>query len=165
MGSGADTDREQELANYGRLSSAGTNLTASGSSDTGDAAAYFKNLLNGNPNAVAAAAAPVTNVIAGQAAEAKKAIGVGGDRTGGTNAETQNINSQARAQSADEIMKARGGAAPALAQVGAGETGAGLSADSTLGSEATANRAESYKENQDAVKQYAQLAATLLLGV
>lgn len=159
--SSADTDRAQQLANYGRLSAAGTNLGTSGASDTGDAAAYFKNLLSGNASTVAAAAAPVTNVIAGQAAEARKAIGAGGDRTGGTNVTTQVLNDNARGQDTDAILKARGGAAAPLASIGGQETGQGLQADSTVGSEATANRAESYKEHNDAVENWGNVADTL----
>jgi hypothetical protein len=165
MGNSADTDRAQTLAAYGNLASTGSRLASAGRQDTGDAAAYYRALLSGDSTAIARATAPVNNLISGQAAEERKAIGEGGNRTGGTNAETQGLNEKASGAMADETLKAQGGAAAPLANIGAGETSGGLSATSTLGSLSSQNRVQSQKIHDDAVKQWGDVASSLLLGV
>lgn len=162
---GAGTDRGEELNAYGKLNAAGSTLTSAGADATGDATAYYKNLLSGNPAAVAAANQPEINAAAGQVQQQKQVIAnQGGARTGGTNAATQQLTTDADAGVQDAIAKARGSAAPALAQIGSGETSEGLGATKALGSEATANREESAKLHADAIKNWANVLTGALTG-
>lgn len=162
--SSADTDRSQELANYGRLGKSADSLSSAGAGNTGAASDYFTKLLSGNPATVAAAAEPTTAAVSNETNQNKIQLANTGNRSGGTNAQSQQLTQGADADVADTIAKARGSAAPALAQIGGQETGQGLQADSTLGSEAIDNRKQSYEQNQDAQKQWGQFAADFLLG-
>jgi hypothetical protein len=157
-GNGAATDRGEELASYGKLNSAGTNLSGAGANATGTATDYFTRLLSGNPAATAAAEQPALNAAAGQIQQQKQVIAnQGGARTGGTNAATQQIGQTADAGVQDAAAKARSGAAGSLAQIGGQETGQGLDATKALSDAATANRTQSAQLHADAVKNWSNV--------
>lgn len=145
-GGAAGTDRKQQLAAYGDLNATQAQQSEAGGADTGAASRYYQALLSGNPTAIAAATQPIANATAQQTQQQRQAIVAnGGARTGGTNATTQNLNGNADATTADAVSRAQNGAAAPLASLGSEETGKGLQAASTLGSEATANRGQSDK--------------------
>jgi len=159
-GTGQSTDRAQELDAYGNLNKAGTVGADTGATATGAATDYYTKLLSGNPATVAAATQPEQNAKAGQVNQERQVIAnQGGARTGGTNAESQQLTTNADAGTEDAIAKARGSAAPALVQIGNQETGQGIQASSDLGQQATANRAESAKLHADAVQNWSKLIA------
>lgn len=162
--SSANTDRSQELDNYGRLGKSADSLSSAGAGATGDATKYFTDLLSGNPATVAAAAEPTTSTISNETNQNKVQLSNFGNRSGGTNAASQELTEGADASTADAIAKARGGAAPALAQIGSGETGQGLQADSTLGAEAAENRKQSYEQHQNSLKDWGSFVSSFLLG-
>ena len=164
-GRGQDTDRGEELNAYGKLNTAGTNLSGAGTSATGKATDYFSKLLSGNPAATAAAEQPALNAAAGGVQQQKQVIAnQGGARTGGTNAETQQLTTNADAGVQDAAAKARSGAAGSLAQIGGQETGQGLDADKALSDAATANRVESAKLHAAAVKNWSNVVAGAVNG-
>jgi hypothetical protein len=178
-GSGAKTDRKETLASYGdlnsiigQLSNVGSTTTSAGASDTGKASKYFSDIVSGDPSKVMAAAAPEVNAIKGQATQQKKQIAnLGGNRTGGTNAVSQDIATNARGQIADTIAKQRSGAAGELAKVGAGETGAGIGATegagttaANLGSLSADSRKSSQQIHDAAVDQWVSVASDLLFA-
>jgi len=167
-GSGQTTDRKATLSSYGSLESligqlknTGTGLVSQGSADTGRASKYFSDILSGDPSKVLEAAAPEVHAITSQADQQKKEISQFGNRTGGTNAITANIGTDVRGKIADVISSKRGEAAGAEAKIGAGETGAGLTAlDSSAGTAASLasisgrNRALSQQIHTDAVNNW-----------
>ena len=178
-GSSAKTDRSQTLQSYGdldsiisQLSQVGKTTTAAGASDTGAASKYFSDIVSGDPNKVMAAAAPEVNAIKGQATQQKKQIAnLGGNRTGGTNAVSQDVTTNARGQIADVIAKQRTGAAGELAKTGVSESsigvgateGAGTSA-ANLGDLSASSRKTSQQIHDDAVNQWVTVAADLLFA-
>jgi hypothetical protein len=178
-GNSAKTDRKETLKSYGslesvisQLSGVGKTTTAAGAGDTGAASKYFSDIVSGDPSKVMAAAAPEVNAIKGQATEQRKAIAnLGGNRTGGTNAATQDLATKARGQITDVIAKQRGDAAGELAKVGAGETGAGIGATSNAGATAAdlgtlsaSSRKTSQQIHDAAVDQWVSVAADLLFA-
>lgn len=178
-GNSAKTDRSQTLTAYGdlnsiikQLSGTGKTLTGAGASDTGAASKYFSDIVSGNPSKVMAAAAPEVNAIKGQATEQKKEIAnLGGNRTGGTNQVTQDISTKARGQIADVISKQRTGAATQLGRIGAEETSSGIGATSNAGATAGTladasikSRSQSQQIHDQAVQQWASVAADLLFA-
>lgn len=179
LGSSASTDRKNTLASYGDLSSVidqlsgvGKTTTAAGATDTGAASQYYRNILSNDPAKVMEAVAPETAAIKNQATQQKKELAnLGGNRTGGTNAIVQDITSKSRGQIADTIAKARGGAAEGEAKIGAGETGAGITASSDAGTTAanlgdisSSSRKTSQQIHDDAVNQWVSVAADLLFS-
>ncbi len=155
-GNSASTDRKAELTNRGKeqdiagyltklggdLTGTGKKDTAAGLEDTGKASKYYSDILSGDPTKVMAAAAPEIKSITGQADQQKSEIARTGDRSGGTNAATQDLNTKVRQQIADLIAKQKGGAAKGLestgaqvSNVGLSETGQGVNATATAGSE------------------------------
>jgi hypothetical protein len=174
-GSGQTTDRKQTLAAYGnldsligQLSSTGNNLTSAGASDTGQASNYYSNILSGNPSKIMAAAAPEVNAITAGAQQQQKQIAQTGNRTGGTNAISQGINTGVRGQIADTIGKLRSGAAAGEAGIGAGETAAGIGASSSAGNLASnlasisgTNRKTSQDIHTSAVNDWVKLISSI----
>lgn len=164
-GNGAATDRGEELNSYGKLNQAGTNLSGAGAGATGQATDYFSKLLSGNPAATAAAEQPALNAAAGGVQQQKQVIAnQGGARTGGTNAEVQQLTTNADAGVQDATAKARSGAAGQLATIGGQETGQGLEADKDLSDAATANRTQSQAIHQAAVKKWSNIVTGALGG-
>lgn len=177
-GSGQTTDRKQTLSAYGSLDSligqlakTGGNLTSAGSSDTGQASKYYSDILSGNPSKVMAAAAPEVNAITAGAEQQKKSIAQTGNRTGGTNAISQGINTGTRGAIADTIGKLRSGAASGEAKIGAGETNSGISASSSAGGLASSladisgkNRSLSQKIHTDSVNDWINLIQSIGTG-
>lgn len=156
----------------GQLSKVGKTTSGAGAQDTGAASKYYRDIVSGDPAKVMAASAPEVAQIKNAATQQKKEIAnLGGNRTGGTNALTQDIGGKARGQVTDVIAKKRGEAAGELGKIGAGETNAGISATSNAGSTAAdlgQISAESRKTSQQihdaAVQQWVSVAADLLLA-
>jgi hypothetical protein len=178
-GSSAKTDRSQTLQSYGdldsvisQLSQTGKTTTSAGATDTGAASKYFSDIVSGDPAKVMAAAAPEVNAIKGQATQQKKQIAnLGGNRTGGTNAVSQDVSTNARGQIADVIAKQRTGAAGEIGKIGAGETSAGIGATSNAGTTAAnlgdlsaSSRKTSQQIHDAAVDQWVSVAADLLFA-
>jgi hypothetical protein len=177
-GSSAKTDRAETLKSYGDLSDvfstlnrSGKGLLGSGASDTGKASKYYSAILSGNPSAVLEAAAPEINSINKEADAQKKDIANFGNRTGGTNATSQDISTAKRGQIADVISGKRAGAAEGEARIGAGETGAGIGAvegagqtADELGNLSVKSRELSQKIHDQAVKNWASLVQDVFTG-
>jgi hypothetical protein len=163
-GNSQDTDRSQELQNYGRLDASGSNNADAGAADTGAASKRFSSILSGDPNAVASAVAPTTNAVNAQENQQKEQISNFGNRSGGTNAATQSLTTNGIGKIADTVTGAGDDAAKSEASIGSGETGAANQADSTLAQASSTNRANSQAAHNAAVSQWADVASTLLLG-
>ena len=163
-GNSQNTDRSQELQNYGRLDASGSNNADAGAANTGTASKYFSNILSGDPTAVASAAAPTTNAVNAEENQQKEQISNFGNRSGGTNAATQSLTTNGIGKIADTVEGARSTAAGAEGSIGAGETGAANQADSTLAQASSTNRANSQAAHNASVNQWADVASTLLLG-
>lgn len=154
--SSAKTDRVTQLTEEGNLdkvagylktlgpelTTAGRAATTAGLEDTGAASRYYSNILSGDPAKVAAAVAPETKAVTGQEQQQLKQITNTGNRAGGTNAVAQSLPGQTRSIIGDSILKAQSGAASGLertgseaSRVGLAETGEGIGATSTAGSE------------------------------
>ena len=192
-GSSASTDRRTQLTSEGelrnlsdvlgkegeKLFTSGTGDVATGKADTEKASKYYSDILSGDPTKVLAAASPEINAISSQADQQKKQLAnLGGSRTGGTNATTQDLAAQTRGETADVIAKKRQEAATGVERTGAQasnvgltETGQGLGAQgeqagiqSTLESNAIASRGQSQKIHDAAVQQWADLVSAILVG-
>ena len=191
-GSGAKTDRSQQLQSYGdlndvfstlqgygkKLMGRGDTQAQAGAQDTGQASKYYSSILSGNPAAVNAAAAPEINAITGQANQQKKELANFGNRSGGKVAAGQNISAGTRGAIADTIAGQRSGAAGAKAGIGAGETSAGTastgqaigategagSVAGTLGDLAGKSRMDSKKIHDQSVQQWTDLVTSVLMA-
>jgi hypothetical protein len=142
------------LFNFGM--SQASSLTSSGAADTGAASGYFKSLVSGNRNAVQAAIAPQANEVRSAAdAQKRQASAMGTARGGGTAGTNQQTDTNTQATIDNAMFGARSGAAGQLAQIGAGETGAGLSAAGTAGSAASAEGTISTDARQQAANEQA----------
>lgn len=130
--------QNQSISNLGNLFNFGfgtaNTLTSAGSADTNAASGYFKSLVSGNRTAVEQAIAPQANQVRSAADASKRQQAASGTaRGGGTAGANQQTDTNTQATIDNAIFGARGGAAGELAQVGAGETGAGLQAAQTAG--------------------------------
>jgi hypothetical protein len=177
-GNSAKTDRKQQLnayndlnTTYDTLSKTGAAFTGAGAGDLGKASKYYSDVLSGDPNKVVSATAPQANILRTQANQQKKEISNFGNRGGGTNSTTQNINSNARGQLADETLKARSGAAAGVEGIGATEVGTGVGATTGAGqvgsallSGSTAARGQSQKIHDQAIQNWANLVGDALTG-
>jgi len=176
-GNSANTDRKAELSSRGKLqdtagflSNLGSELsgkgkkdTEAGLEDTGKASKYYSDILSGDPTKVMAAAAPEIKSITGQADQQKQEIARTGDRSGGTNAATQDIGTKVRQQISDLIAKQKSGAASGLERTGAqvsnvgqSETGQGIGATSSAGSEYEALISNAIKSRELSAKLHQQ---------
>lgn len=189
-GSSAKSDRKTQLTEEGNLDkvagslrdvgskliTGGAAATRQGLDDTSKASKYYSDILSGDPTKVAAAVAPETKALVGQAEQQKKQIANFGNRTGGTNAITQNIDASTRGTIGDAILKARGSAAGGLertgseaSRVGLAETGEGVGATATAGSEfqslisdAIQSRQVSQKIHDQAVEDWGTVIGDLI---
>jgi len=192
-GSSAKTDRTTQLASEKKLFDlgdklsgqgadflkSGTGTTKTGLDDTAKASKYYSDILSGDPSKVLAAVSPQVNAVTQGADQEKKQLAnLPGNRTGGTNATTQNLDTATRGKVADTIAQARPGAAAGVERTGAEASkvglaesgiGAGLEgqaegAFSTLDSNAIASRGQSQKIHDAAVQQWADLVSALLVA-
>lgn len=178
FGNSASTDRKQNLIAYGgldksidKLNTLGTDLTTSGSSDTGKATKYYSDILSGDPNRVAAAIAPEAATQQKQNEQVLKQIANFGNRGGGTNQVTAGLSEKGRGNLIDMASKARGDAAGNLAGIGSTETGQGLQSNEAaartaaeLLSGSTASRDLSSKLHAAAVRNWSRLVEGVLTG-
>lgn len=178
-GSSADTDRNNTLHAYGdidnsiaTLKGAGSGLRTAGAEDTGAASDRYRDILSGDPAAVASAVAPEANAAQEQAAQQKKVLAMNGNRAGGTNSAMQQADQNVTGKVVDAVTNAQGDAAKGEAAIGQQETGQGL--DATKSAANTANdlltgSADSRKTSQQihdqAVAQWTEVATALLFGV
>lgn len=179
-GSGASTDRKQQLAGYGDLSNvfntgmnSGTSGVNQGQNDLGSAAGYSSKILNGDRSSIMSALSPQISSITGQAdAGRRQEAAMGTSRGGGTNAGNQQQNQKEQGA----ISSAVGGAQPAAAQslAGVGGTEAGLGANllglgNSAASNLTGDAINSYKttsaQNAAAGAGLGQLASGLIFGL
>lgn len=191
-GNSAKTDRTTQLSNTGKLQDVagfltklggdltgkGKTDTAAGLEDTGQASKYYSDILSGDPTKVMAAAAPEIKSITGQADQQKKEIARTGDRSGGANATTQDLGTKVREQIGDLIARQKGGAASGLERTGAqvsnvglSETGQGIGATATGGSQyssligdAIKSRELSQKIHDQAVSDWSSVVGDLIGG-
>ncbi len=191
-GSSAKTDRTTQLTAGGEandiiksLKSIGTDFIGKGKTDitrgqqdTEKASKYYSDILSGDPTKVMAAVAPESKAIADQTDQQKQAIARTGNRTGGTNALSQDLNTKATAAVGDIVNKARAGAAGGVERTGAqftgtgvAETGEGIGATATAGSDALGlysaaaqSRQISQQIHDAAVQQWADLISSLVVG-
>lgn len=173
-GSSAKTDRSQTLSAYDRLNqagdlfrNAGIRLTGTGTGDTGQAADWYSKVLRGDPSAFTPEAAGIQRGLQQQQKQASQF----GNRTGGTNEAGQTAQTTARGQLADIKAGAQKDAAQGLTRIGATETGQGLGAiggagdvAANLGNLSVKSRELSQKIHDNAVQDWADVAAAVLLG-
>lgn len=166
--------------------SSGKTLADTGVADTDKSLKYFSDIMSGNPSSVLSAAAPEVNAITGQTNLAKKSLQNSGNRSGGTNAKTQDLTTGTIGQVANTLNNARGSAATNVANIGESKTrsglqelGAGLGAEGTavgaeegagsaggnLASIAAGSRKTSQDIHDNAVQQWADAISTILFGV
>lgn len=193
-GSSAKTDRSQELAAYGDLGNIfnfginnGKNMTATGqtdvatgTSDLGTAADYFKKLTSGGRADMMQAAAPEVAAATSANDAAKRQLATSGTaRGGGAAGVNQQRDAATQAQIDQALFNVRPKAAGELAQVGQaegslglGETEAGLkSADlaetaaMNLGTLANKNRSQSQDIHTQAVNDITTGIENTLAGI
>ena len=169
-GNSAKTDRNQTLKGYGELGDAnatdtalGSSLTSAGESDTGAASEYFRKIMSGDPSAIA----PETNALNDQANQQKQQIEMNGNRTGGNNAQMQQLSSDTSGKIADALLGAQSGAAKSEAGVGEAETGEGLGANSqalqaasALTNASSGTRAQSQQIHNASVQNFTDALGT-----
>lgn len=90
-GSAVDTDRSKQLGAWGDLSDLSGYGKNQGEKNTNQASTYWSDILSGDPTKTAAAVAPQANIIRGQAQQQKLTTSEFGNRSGGTNATGQMI--------------------------------------------------------------------------
>jgi hypothetical protein len=125
-GSGAKTDRKQQLAGFGDLSNlfnfgmnTGKNSTGAASDLLGQAGGYYSKLLGGDRAATLSAVAPTVNAATQQTDAAKRQIaGSGTARGGGVNATTQTLEDSKRASIDAAVNDAKSKAATGATAVG-----------------------------------------------
>lgn len=156
---------------FGTLSRTAPGLLGAGSSATGRASDYFSKILSGDPNAVAAAIAPEANTIATQQDQARKALTMEGNRTGGETSTVAGMGERGRGMISDLLARSRGQAAGELGRIGSQETGQGLSAEGEAGNVAanilagaTKARQQSQKIHDQAVQAWADAVANTATG-
>lgn len=160
------TDRSNQLAAWGDLSSLATGEASSGTAATGAAQAYDTKLLSGDRAAVESAVAPTTNAVASQqAAAGRQRAATGTSRGGGTNAQDQQSSDLISSATQTAINAAAPGAAASLGALGTTQTGQSISAAGTLGQQAgdtrTADQARSDKLLHDSVDEISQALAKI----
>lgn len=163
-GSAAKTDRNNQLASWGSLSSL-TNQTqniggqnvAAGESNIGAGANYFQSLLSNKPGAVAQAVAPQVSAVTGQAQQNRQQQAEFGNRSGGTNAAQQATTSQTSGEITNLINSLIPGAATALTSTGQAQESLGLTALGQAGTNAgTLGSLTGGARNLDVATQQAQ---------
>ena len=87
-----------------------------------------------------------------------------GNRTGGNNAQVQDLSADVGGKVADALLKSQTGAATTLGQQGQSESGQGISAAGDVGQLSTQNRQISNALHQQTVQGYTQLAKLALFG-
>lgn len=187
----ATTDRKQTLAGYGDLSNvfnfgmsqaksgqaAGTDSLKAASGDLATSGDYYSKLLSGNRAATLSAAAPTVNA-ANAATDAQKTelATSGTGRGGGTNATSQQLDTNKMASVDNAIAGAKADAAKGIAGVGNATAGIGgtqlsnatnllglgTSAASDLTKDSIASRPQSQQAHDAKAKQYADMSQQVL---
>lgn len=192
-GSGAKTDRKQQLAGYGDLSSifnygmgagkaetgAGEGTLSSSLDQLGPAAAYYRQLLTGGRQGAMAAAAPTVNAANAQGDAAQRQVASEGTaRGGGVNAAGQQLETAKMSTVDNAIAQQRAGAAQGATNVANATTsvggqqlnaalrllGLGNEAATNLTSIAGGSRGESQAIHNNQAGQIGQSVGTLLFG-
>lgn len=132
-GSASKTDRKHELDAWGTLTDLSHYGAGEGKKNTGAAGDYWQSILSGDQKKIAQAIAPNTAVIQGQAQQRKNQLAEFGNRSGGTNASSQMIDTEADKAVQDLINTLIPQAATNLANLGTQELSIGENAAGTLG--------------------------------
>lgn len=147
-GSSTTTDRGTQLGSWGQLGNLGGYGTNQGEKNTNQAADFYSDILSGDPTKQAAAIAPEASVIEGQAEQQKKTQSEFGNRSGGTNATDQMIDTNAKSSVQNLINSLLPQAAAGLTQIGGEQLNLGESAESTLASDTeSAREADTQQQN------------------
>lgn len=110
------------------LSGIGSFATGTGESDLLAANTFWKSILSGDPAQVAKVLGPEISAINQQAQQRKKTTAEFGDRSGGTNAAMQMVDTDTRTQVNDLIASLTGSAATNLGSTGLSLLGEGVAA-------------------------------------
>lgn len=132
-GSAVNTDRNQELGAWGTLSDLSNYGKNQGTKNTNQASTYWSDILSGDPTKTAAAIAPQSKIIAGQAEQQRKTTSEFGNRSGGTNATNQMIDTNSAAAIQNLINSLIPQAASHLEKIGSDELHLGADTASSLG--------------------------------
>lgn len=148
-GTASSTDRSQELNQWGNLSDIAGFGKKKGESNINQASTFYSDILSGDPTKQAAAIAPETATIEGQAEQQKKTSSEFGNRSGGTNATNQMIDTNAKSSVNDLINKLLTTSASSLTSIGENELSLGETAAGTLASDTeTSRQFDKQQENQ-----------------
>lgn len=139
-GEASKTDRSKELGAWGTLGDVGTFGSKSGQKNAGAAGDYWQAILSGDKDKIAKAIAPQTQVIQGQAQQKKNQVAEFGNRSGGSNASSQMIDTEANKEVQDLINTLIPQAATNLGNLGTQELSIGENAAGTLGQQTEAAR-------------------------
>ena len=139
-GEASKTDRKHELDAWGTLGDISHYGAGEGKKNTGAAGDYWQAILSGDQKKIAQASSPQTSVIQGQAQQQKNQLAEFGNRSGGTNAGSQMIDTEADKAVMDLINTLIPQAATNLANLGTNELSLGESAAGTLGQQTEAAR-------------------------
>jgi hypothetical protein len=179
-GSSSGTDRKNTLAGYGDLGNIfntgvaqGNQQLSQGNQNTGSAANFDNQILNGNRSSIMSALSPQISSITGQANQARKQqANLGTARGGGVNAGDQQMQQQEQGAISNVVGGAQPAAAKDLAQIGAGQTSAGgnlLGLGANAAGTLTGDSIDSYKTtsaNNAALGSAAgTIASSLLFGM
>jgi len=176
-GSGAKTDRKNQLQGYGDLNnlfnfgfSQGKAATGAATDLLGQAGGYYSKLLSGDRAATLSAVAPTVSTANSQTDAAKRQLSQSGTaRGGGINATAQTLEDQKRSQIDQAVNSAKAGAAGGATATGgtlASEAGSllgvGTSSATSLADIASKSRDESNTLHQQSVQAASQLTNQLL---
>ena len=159
-GGAAATDRNNTLGAYGRLNSDSDFLSSLGKQNDTSSAAYFQKIMAGDPTAIA----PEANALNDQANQQKNAIVMNGNRTGGNNAQIQDLSANVGGQVADALLKSQTGAATTLGQQGQSESGQGIGAAEDVGGLSTQNHSLDAQLHQQKIDTYTKALASYFTG-
>lgn len=148
-GSASGTDRGTELGAWGTLSDLSNFGKNKGEKAIGQASTYWSDILSGDPTKTAQAIAPQSKIIAGQAEQQRKTTSEFGNRSGGTNAANQMIDTNSAAAIQNLINSLIPQAASHLENIGGMELNLGAGTAATLGNQTERSREfDIQQENQ-----------------
>jgi len=161
-GSGAKTSRKNELGAWGNLNSiggwatpSGENQITAGSKNLNTASDFWNTLLSGDKTKIGQVLAPEISTITGQTQQQIDSNAEFGNRSGGTNATLNTLQTTKNSEIQNLIDSLLPQAATQVAQIGTAQEGAGLgvlgtgeSAFSTVGAQSTDILPTQYKMQQ-----------------
>lgn len=154
----------QEKQQYGALANIGNFGTSQGEGDISASDNFFKAILSGDPTKISQVLGPSISAANKSGQEQKKTLSEFGNRSGGTNAAAQNIDTNTRSSIDQAIASLTGNAASALGASGQGLLAAGLSGHEAAFSEADTIHQQHSAQINDLFKSIASVVGGVAGG-